>query len=122
MPATRLITLNAAAGAFTAITSTVAARRVYAREDEAVAAQGLEYQKPDDGFVNTYVVGTPGSPDSQQIILPDPVGPALPGQGRLLGMPAQGQSGAFNFRAADTYMKVKSKGAGSNVLRLVEIE
>jgi hypothetical protein len=45
-----------------------------------------------------------------------------PLKGRLWGLPAQGVSGAFNFRAADKLLSVLGKAAGATVLRFVEYE
>ncbi len=122
MPATRLIALNGSGGAFVAVLSTIPARRVMVREDEAAASVGLQFQKPDDNFTNLYTVGVVGTPDQQQIVLPDPVVTSLRGAGRLLGLPAQGSAGAFNYRAADTYIKLRSKAAGATTVRVVEEE
>jgi hypothetical protein len=122
LPATRLIALNNNAGAYVAIVSTIPSRRVFIREDESVAAaQGLQYQKPEDGFVQAFVVGTPGAPDQAQIALPD-AGGVLSVIGRLLGMPVQNGVGNFNSRAADTYIKIKSKTATVTSVRVLEAE
>lgn len=112
----RLIALNGSAGAVVAITATQASRKVYIREDEAAAAQGLTYQTPDDAFTATYTVGVPGGPDQQQISLPmAPSGTMIPGP--LLGLPAQ--SGFYN-RPADTYIKLRSKSATATNVRVLE--
>ena len=121
MPTTRLITMNASGGAFTSILATVPARRVEIREDEGTAPQGLIYQKPDDNFANNYTVGTPGSPDQPQIVLGNTVAFGS-GRGPLVGLPQQGSGGAFNFRAADIYIKIQSKGAGGQKIRVIEFE
>lgn len=122
MPATRLIALNNSGGAFVAVLSTIPSRRVYIREDESVTSKGLQYQKPDDNFTQIYMVGTPGTPDQQQITLPDPSMP-LAGQGRLLGMPAQGTVGAFNRTAATQLITLRSKdGVAGTSVRVVEVE
>jgi hypothetical protein len=104
MPKTTLYSLNSNAGAFTSIPSTIPARRVEVREDESGTAQGLQYQKPDDNFTNTYSVGTPAGPDQRQI----------------LGLPAQTTGGSTI--PATTYLKVRSKGAGTTIVRVVEHE
>lgn len=123
MPAHRLIALNNNAGAFVAVVSTIHARRAYVREDESVTSKGLQYQIPDDGFVNTYTVGTPGTPDQQQISLPDPANVGLRGNARLIGAPAQGVVGAFNRIAATTLINLRSKdGAAGTTVRVVEVE
>ena len=119
MPKTTLYTMNASGGAFTAIPATIPARRVEVREDESVAPQGLIYQKPDDNFTATYTVGTPAGPDQAQIVLGNVIANAGR-HGALLGVPA-GNSGGSAIPAS-TYLKVKSKGAGANVIRVVEFE
>lgn len=119
MSKTRLITLNGNGGPMTAVLATIWSRRVTVREDEAAAATGLQYQKPDDSFTNTYTVGTPGSPDQPQIDLGNQVARGR-GEGPILGGPAQGTSGQFNFRAADTLFKAQGKGAGATTIRVVE--
>ena len=93
MPKTTLYSLNNNAGAFTAIPSTIPARRVEVREDESAATQGLQYQKPDDNFTTTYNVGTPGPPDQPQIVLGNPVATGKGGS-PLLGIPAQNTGGS----------------------------
>jgi hypothetical protein len=123
MPASRLIALNNNAGAFVDVLSTIPARRVYVREDESVTSKGLQYLKPDDNFATTYTVGTPGTPDQQQITLPDPANIGLRGNGRLIGMPAQGQVGAFNRIAATKLCSLRSKdGVAGTTVRVVEVE
>lgn len=112
----RLIALNGSAGAYVAVLSTQASRKVFIREDEAAAAQGLTYQTPDDGFVATYTVGVPGTPDQQQVSLPmAPSGAHVPGP--LLGLPAQT---GFYTRPADTYIKLRSKSVTATTVRVLE--
>ena len=118
MPKTSLYNINSSAGAFTNITSTIPARRVEIREDESVTPQGLQYQKPDDNFTNTYVCGTPAGPDQPQIVL----GNIVAHQGRygsLLGLPAQNTGGASI--PATIYAKIRSKSSAT-VVRVVEFE
>jgi|SRR5215472_13180806 len=115
----RLIALNNNAGAFTSILSTQAARRVTVREDEVAAGVGLQYKTPDDGFVQQYAIAAPGTPDSPQIDLWDFAALGR-GSGQLLGLPQQGQTGDPGFRAADTYVKVRSNAAGTTNVRVVE--
>lgn len=119
MPKTTLYILNGSAGAFTAIPSTIPARRVELREDESVTAQGLQYQKPEDNFTATFVCGTPAGPDQPQIVLGNVVAHAH-GGGNLLGLPAQSTGGVSI--PATTYIKVKSKSATGTTLRVTEIE
>lgn len=112
----RLIAVNGSAGALVSVLSSQASSKVFVREDEAAAAQGLTYQLPDDGFTATYTVGVPGTPDQQQISLPmAPTGGSV--NRPLLGLPAQ--SGFYN-RSADTYLKLRSKTATATSVRVVE--
>jgi hypothetical protein len=121
MPKTTLYTLNAAAGAFTAIPATIPCRYVEIREDESVAPQGLIYQRPNEDrtFSVTETVGTPGTPDQPQIILGNKVAVGN-AQGSILGLPAQNSGGSAI--AATTLIQIKSKGAGANVIRVIEHE
>jgi hypothetical protein len=118
MPRTNLYNINSSAGAFINIPSTIPARRVEVREDESVTTQGLQYQKPDDNFTNTYVCGPVAGPGQPQIILGNVI--AHQGHyGSLLGLPAQNTGGSTI--PATTYVKIRSKGAAS-VVRVVEYE
>src|SRR5215471_18174688 len=119
MPKTSLYNLNNNAGGFTAIPSTIPARRVEVREDESGTSQGLQYQKPDDNFTNTYNVGTPAGPDQPQIVLGNVVG-HLKGRGNLLGLPAQTTGGSSI--PATTYLKIRSRTATITTVRVVEFE
>ena len=119
MPKTSLYNLNNNAGAFTAIPSTIPARRVEVREDESGTSQGLQYQKPDDNFTNTYNVGPVAGPDQAQIVLGNVIG-HLGGRGNLLGLPAQNTGGSSI--AATTYLKVRSRSASTTTIRVVETE
>jgi hypothetical protein len=121
MPATQLVALNGSGGAFTAILATQADRRVDFREDESVTPQGLQYQRPDDSFVKVLTVGTPASPDQPQLTLGNPVSFGV-GRGPLIGMAQQNSSGNFNFQAATTLVKMKSKTAQGTTVRVVETE
>ena len=119
MPKTTLYSLNNNAGAFTSIPSTIPARRVEVREDEAVTPQGLQYQKPDDNFTATYNVGSPAGPDQPQIVLGNVVAHGH-GYGPLLGVPAQSTGGSTI--PATTYLKVRSRTASTTTVRVVEVE
>jgi hypothetical protein len=119
MPRTSLYNINNNAGAFTSIPSTIPARRVEIREDESVTPQGLQYQKPDDNFTNTYQCGVPAGPDQPQIVL----GNVIAHQGRygaLLGLPAQSTGGASI--PATVYAKVRAAGVSTSRIRVVEFE
>ena len=119
MPVTRLVTMNASGGAFTSIAATIPARRVEIREDESAASQGLIYQKPDDNFTNNYTVGTVGPPDQPQIVLGNVIAHAGR-SGGLLGVPAYNSGGSAI--PATIYIKIQSKGAGGQKIRVVEFE
>lgn len=119
MPKTTLYNLNGSGGAFTAIPSTIPARRVEIREDESVAPQGLQYQKPEDNFTAVFVCGTPAGPDQPQIVLGNVVAHGH-GRGNLLGLPAQNTGGSSI--PATTYIKVKSKSATATTVRVTETE
>lgn len=121
MPKTTLYTMNAAAGAFTAISATIPCRYVEIREDESVTPQGLIYQRPNlnGTFTVTEQVGTPSSPDAAQIILGNKIA-AQNGQSALLGLPAQNSGGSAI--AATIILQIKSVGAGGNKIRVIEHE
>lgn len=122
MPKTSLISLNNSSGAFTSITASIPARRVEIREDESVIPQGLQYQKPDDNFVTTYVCGTPGSPDQPQIAMGNVVG-NLKGFGPVLAMPDQSGGKGVSGQTAGVYVKVRSNNSTNTTkVRVVEYE
>lgn len=121
MPKTRLIALNGNGGPLVAVLATGCARRVTAREDEAAAATGLEYTRGDDVNANLNTIGTPGTPDQQQIDLWDNA-QFGPHGGKLQGLPQQGSAGTPFFRAADTYFSAQGKGAGATTIRVIEYE
>jgi hypothetical protein len=113
----RLIPLNGNAGAFLNVLATVPVRRVKLIEDDAAAATGFQYLSFEDNFVSTNVVAAAHEP----ITLPDAT--ALAGlPGATVGFPAQGVSGAFNFRAADKILSVRGNAAGVTTLRVEEYE
>lgn len=117
MPNLRQISLNASNGAFVNILATLPATRYEAMEDEAGNTQGIQVQTPLDNFVstNTFSFG------SEPVKIPSDA--AVIGRpGRVWGFPAQGQAGAFNFRAADTLMSARSNGAAGTTLRFIEWE
>jgi hypothetical protein len=121
MPKTTIYTMNAAAGAFTAIPATIPCRYVEIREDESVTPQGLIYQRPNEDrtFSVTEQVGTPSSPDGAQIILGNKIA-FQNGQSALIGMPAYNSGGASI--PAITILQIKSVGAGGNKIRDTEFE
>ena len=119
MPKTTLYNLNNNAGAFTSIPSTIPARRVEIREDESVPVQGLQYQKPEDGFTQAFVCGIPAGPDQPQIVLGNVVAHGN-AYGQLLGLPAQNTGGVSI--PATTCIKVRSKTATATSIRVTETE
>lgn len=121
MPKTTLFTLNNNSGLFTSITANIPARRVEIREDESVTPQGLQYQKPDDNFNNTYVCGTPGPPDQPQIALGNVVG-NLKGFGPVLAMPDQSGGKGASGQTAGVYVKLRSNSTNPTKVRVVEHE
>ena len=112
----RLIALNSTAGPLVNIVATVAARLIEAKEDEAVNVQGIQVKSQLDNFarLNTFAFG------SEPIMIPDPL--AYPLKGRLMGIPAQGQAGAFNAIAATTLLSAQSDGVAGTTLRFAEYE
>ena len=116
MPVLRQIALNNNAGAFVNILATGTPRVLEFMEDEASATQGLQVKGPLDGFVTTNVF----SFGSEPITIPNIL--RYPAAGPILGVPAQGQVGAFNFRAADKLLSARSNGASGTTLRFIENE
>lgn len=117
MPNQRLIALNGNAGAFVDILATVPVRSYQAMEDEANAPVGIQVKSPLDSFTNVNVFSFASEP----IVIPsDASVNARPG--KIWGGPAQGQAGAFNFRAADKLLSSRSNAAGGTTLRFIEYE
>ena len=113
----RQISLNSNAGAFVDILATLPATRYEAMEDEAGATQGIQVKSPLDNFATTNVF----SFGSEPIKIPsDAAVNSRPG--RVWGAPAQGQSGAFNFRSADKLLSARSNGGSATTLRFIEWE
>lgn len=116
MPKLRLIALNGNASAFVDVLALSTPRSIEFMEDEATATQGLQVKGPLDAFATTSVF----SFGSEPIQIPNML--RYPAGGPLLGMPAQGVSGAFNFRAADKLVSVRSNGAAATTVRFIENE
>jgi hypothetical protein len=116
MANTRLIALNANNGAFVNIVASQSTRSYEAKEDEAGSTQGLQVQTPLDNFATTNVFSFPSEPLQVPNFLTWPL------KGRLFGLNAQGQAGAFNFRAADKLLVARSNGAAGTTLRFIEWE
>lgn len=123
-PKVTLVALNGSAGAFVSVPATIAARYVRIREDEAATAQGLAYKLPNDNFTATFTVGVPSSPNLPQIELGSLVA-IQDGGGAVLGQPAQNTANgvsAFNYRAADNYIQLRSKTATATTVRVEEFQ
>lgn len=116
--------LNGSGGAFVSIPATIPCRMVEIREDESVTSVGLQYELPDDGFTQVYVIGVVGSDDQPQIVLGDKVA-IQHGRGRILGWPAQtlgGNGPNNNPTGAATLIKLKSATAATTKIRVTEYE
>lgn len=113
----RQISLNANNGLFVDILATLPATRYEAMEDEAAATQGIQVKTPLDNFATTNVFSFASEP----VKVPSDAA-AIGRPGKIWGLPAQGQAGAFNFRAADKLMSALSDGAAGTVLRFIEWE
>lgn len=96
------------------ILATGPTRQVELFEDEGGATQGLQVKSLLDNFVttNTFTFG------SEPLTIPNIL--RYPRKGPLIGMNAQGTAGAFNFRAADKLVSVRSNGGAGTTLRVVE--
>lgn len=112
----RLIALNGSAGAFVNIYPTVPVRKFDGMEDEGGNTQGIAVLTLLDNFVttNTFSFG------SQPISIPDPQ--RYPALGPILGLPAQGSVGAFNYTAAKLLMEARSATVTGTTLRFEEWE
>jgi hypothetical protein len=110
----RQIALNTNAGAFVDVLASGPCRAIEMMEDEANAVQGLQVKSSLDSFATTndFTFG------SQPLTIPPLV--RYPNSGPLLGMNAQGTSGAFNYRAADKLASLRSNGAAATTLRFIE--
>ena len=110
----RQIALNGTGGAFVNILAATFTRSIEMQEDEAGAVQGLEIYSLEDNFLtlNTF------SFDSEPLQIPNIH--RMGDRGALLGMPAQGAVGAFNYRAADKLVSARSATATATVLRFIE--
>jgi hypothetical protein len=115
--AQRLISLNSNVGAFVDILATIPVTRWEAMEDEAAAVQGIQVKSKADAFATTNVFSFGSQP------IKSPSDAAVIGRpGAIIGIPAQGQSGAFNARAADKILSARSNGAAGTTLRFIESE
>jgi len=111
----QLVAVNGSGGAYVSVPAPMFTRMFTVREDEAGTPQGLTYQLPDDNFVNTYTVGTPGSPDQPQITRGH-VSMTGNAMAPLLGLPTQT---GLQARAADTLIKLRSKTVTATSVRIV---
>ncbi|SRR6266496_38067 len=116
MPATRLIAINGSGGAFVDILATSACSQFQIQEDDAATRQGLQVKTLLDkcASLNSYAT------TAQPIDVPNPHKYGI--NGPLLGLPAQGTSGAFNYRAADKLASVRSLSATATTIRFIEHE
>lgn len=116
MPRVRQIVIGNNAAAFTDIFASIPCRSIELMEDEAGATQGLQIKSLLDNFVTTNVFAFSDEP------LQIPNIERYPNGGPLLGLPAQGIVGAFNYRAADKLISVRSNGGAGTTLRITENE
>lgn len=117
MAKTRLIALNINTGPLVTVLATQVSRRVTAREDEAATTQGLQYVRGDDLSANLNTVGTPGTPDQQQIDLNDNM-PFGARAGKLQGIGPQ----AANSQATTILFKAQSKTGTATTIRVIEYD
>lgn len=115
----RQIAVNGSGGAFVDIYATVPCRSFEFIEDEGAATQGIDAKLCIDNFATTnrYSFATQQAghgevPNFHKVGL----------EGRILGLPEQGVNGAFNYRAADKLMSVRSATATATTLRFIEYE
>lgn len=109
----RLIAVNATGGSVVSILATGPTCSIEAREDDAAAATGIVYQSAEDAFVSSNTLASTSEP------LQIPNISRYPMHGPMLGVNAQNSSGAFNYRPADTLLKVISKSTATT-LRFIE--
>ena len=116
MPALRQIALNGTGGAVVNVLATVPSRLIEVMEDESVSTEGLQVSSVLDNFatVNTFSFG------SEPVTIPNQF--HYEALGRLLGMGAQGVVGAFNYRAADKILQLRSATATTTLVRVLENE
>ena len=116
MPRLRQIAVNGNAGAFVDVLASIPARSVEILEDEGTAPQGLQVKSVLDNFATTNVF-TFGS---EPIQIPNVS--RYPMFGPILGWPAQGVSGAFNFTAAKKIVSLLSNSVTPTTVRVIENE
>jgi hypothetical protein len=122
MPVSRLIAINGSGGAFVDIFATVPVSRIVFTEDDAAARQGLAVKTLLDNFATVNTYGPSSDIDgAEPVQIPD-IGAGYDHMRKLLGMPAQGVVGAFNYRAADKLLSVRSATATATTLRMTEYE
>lgn len=117
-PTDRVIALNGNGGAFVLISASTMARKVQifeCQKDDATpyAPQGIDYQKPEDGFATSAVL-QPGE------VLP--IGNAiaeLGGYSSIQGMPAQ-STGDGTAVLATPYVKARSATATPTYVKVRE--
>lgn len=124
MATQRLIALNGNAGAFVNILATLNTSRMLFREDDAATPVGLQFSSVLDGFATTNTVAAPtvaATTGAEPVSIPD-IAVAYDHFRKLLGLPPQNSSGAFNYRAADKLLSARSNAAGGTTLRFAEYE
>jgi len=103
------------------ILATLPATRLRIREDDAAAPVGIQLKTLVDNFGTTNVYAVSATLTSEPVEIP-PTQAVSGRRGAILGFPAQGQSGAFNARAADKLVSARSNAAGATTLRFEEFE
>ena len=121
MPTQRLIALNGNAGAFVNILATLSTSRILMCEDDAATRTGFQESDILDNFATTNTHAVAANVIAEPIAIPD-INVSYDHFRKLLGLPVQGVSGAFNFRAADKLVSARGNGAGATTLRFSEYE
>jgi hypothetical protein len=121
MATQRLIALNINTGAFVNILATLNTSRMLMCEDDAATRQGFVEQDPLDNFSTSNTHGIAANILAEPIAIPD-INVGYDHFQKLLGLPAQNSSGAFNFRAADKLLSARSASGTATTLRFSEYE
>ena len=121
MAHTRLIGLNAVAGAFTSVYATQVTRRVEIIEDAAAnggVGAGLQYQF-DDGSATPFTTTFEVAPQTEPIVLGTPVSEGA-GYGLVLGHGPDNSGG--QALGATLLVKLKSASAETTAVRVTEFD
>lgn len=121
MATQRLIALNINTGAFVNILATLNTSKMVMCEDDAATRQGFQEQDPLDAFATTNTHGFGNNIVAQPIAIPD-INAAYDHFRKLLGLPIQNSSAAFNYRAADKLLSARSATGTATTLRFSEYE